>query len=160
MMFRYRRMLSTVILLIITLSACQPVMPIETPVPAAAASAPEEAPPALPDIPGEILIPAGPFQMGCDVDNPKERCCGAELPLHTVYLDAYYIDKFEVTNARYLACVEAGICTPPKRPYSLTRRDYFGSPEFADFPVIYMDWFEAYDFCAWEGKRLPARRSG
>ena len=44
---------------------------------------------------------------------------------------------------------------PPTSKDSLTRLDYFASPEFVDYPVIYMDWFKAHDFCAWEGKRLP-----
>ena len=86
----------------------------------------------------------------------RQRACRpSELPLHTVNLDAYYIDQFEVTNARYQACVDAGVCTPPKLADSISHRVYFGSPDFADYPVINVDWFQATDFCAWEGKRLP-----
>ena len=44
----------------------------------------------------EILIPAGTFQMGCDRSNRAEICSTNELPLHTVNLDAYTIDKYEV----------------------------------------------------------------
>ncbi len=37
-----------------------------------------------------------------------------ETPVHTVYLDDFYMDKYEVTNALYKACVEAGGCTLPQ----------------------------------------------
>ena len=103
----------------------------------------------------EILIPAGSFQMGCDSSNPAESCNGDEQPLHTVMLDAYSIDKYEVTNARYKACVDAGGCEPPQEASSYTRAVYFGNPEFADYPVIQVNWHQASAFCAWEGKRLP-----
>jgi serine/threonine-protein kinase len=102
----------------------------------------------------EILIPAGPFQMGCDATS-DDLCTGNELPLHTVTLDAYYIDKYEVTNARYQACVDAGVCTAPFAVTSLTRSSYYGNPTYADYPVIYVDWHQAVAFCAWEDKRLP-----
>jgi formylglycine-generating enzyme required for sulfatase activity len=106
---------------------------------------------------GMLLIPAGAFQMGCDSSNQNEPlgCFSAELPLHTVNLSAYYIDKYEVTNARYKACVDAGACTAPHSNGSSTRRPYYGNPDFADYPVIFVDWFQADAFCAWEGKRLP-----
>lgn len=137
------RVLLKVVLLMSLLCACQPIQP---PTPASTA---------LPDIPGEILIPAGQFQMGCDENNPQEMCLGTGLPLHTIYLDTYYIDKFEVTNTRYLACVEEGICAPPRQTNSMNQADYFANPEFGDYPVLHMDWFMAHDFCEWEGKRLP-----
>jgi serine/threonine-protein kinase len=109
----------------------------------------------------EILIPAGTFQMGCDSSNPAENGCNEyswqtdELPLHTVNLDAYYIDKYEVTNARYKACVDAGGCTAPQRSDSFSRPSYYGNATYDNFPVINVNWHQANAFCAWAGKRLP-----
>lgn len=109
----------------------------------------------------EVLIPAGSFLMGCDSSNPAEYGCNAwsgqihEQPLHSVYLDAYTIDKYEVTNARYAACVAAGGCTAPGSVNSSTRSPYYGSATYADYPVINVDWNQARAFCEWEGKRLP-----
>lgn len=103
----------------------------------------------------EAPIPAGTIQMGCDPTNPADVCHGDRMPLHDVYLDAYAMDKFEVTNARYQACVDTGHCTPPYRTYSWSHTEYYGNPAFADYPVIYVEWDQAEAFCAWEGKRLP-----
>ena len=109
----------------------------------------------------EILIPAGSFQMGCDITNPAESGCDdyswqvAELPLHTVTLSAYAIDKYEVTNARYQACVAAGGCTAPQQSSSYSRPAYYGNPTYADYPVLNVTWHQANAFCAWAGKRLP-----
>jgi formylglycine-generating enzyme required for sulfatase activity len=100
-----------------------------------------------------ILVPAGSFQMGC---GPQDTHCNqAERPLHSVYLDTYYIDKYEVTNARYAKCVAAGVCNPPIFASTLHRSFYYGNSQYAGYPVVYVDWQDAQTFCAWEGKRLP-----
>ena len=109
-----------------------------------------------PDSAEEILIPTGAFQMGCDSNNAWEDCNADERPLHTIYLDAYYIDKYEVTNTRFQRCVSAGGCTAPHNRSSATRASYYDNPAYAEYPVIYVDWNQANAFCAWAGKRLPS----
>ena len=104
-----------------------------------------------------VLVPSGTFQMGCDpLHNGGNVCYPEVLPLHTVYLDAYQIDKTEVTNAAYAGCVAAGICAAPWSNSSKTRSSYYGNLAYANYPVLYVNWNQAQAYCAWDGKRLPS----
>lgn len=120
--------------------------------------------------PGEMVpVPAGEFRMGStsqDIDLAMNICnmhdppCSrawytGEQPQHVVYLDAFSIDKFQVTNAQYRGCVAAGICAPPRETKSPTRISYYSNPQYASFPVIYVMWEDAKAYCEWAGKRLP-----
>jgi len=105
-----------------------------------------------------VLVPAGTFKMGSTTDD--KEAYQNEMPLHDVYLDAFWIDRMEVTNRMYAQCVADGACELPNiagQPIfsSRTRLEYYNNPEFADYPVIYVNWYEADSYCSWAGKRLP-----
>jgi len=75
--------------------------------------------------------------------------------VHDVCISAFEMDVHTVTNAQYLACVAAGSCTAPVRADSASRSTYYGDLGYGDFPVIWVNWSQATDYCAWAGKRLP-----
>lgn len=102
-----------------------------------------------------VFIPKGIFRMGCDVEKEGRNCQPDEMPLHSVSLEDYRIDRYEVTNAQYAACVAAGACQPPASIASTTRADYYTNPIYAYHPVINVTWWNANAFCLWVGKRLP-----
>jgi eukaryotic-like serine/threonine-protein kinase len=104
-------------------------------------------------IPGMVIVPAGGFTMGC-IEAPG-NCEPDNTTLHAVYLDNYYIDRFEVTNAGYAECVADGGCNPPSNDSSNTRPSYYSNPDYANYPVIPDSWYAAMNFCLWAGKRLP-----
>lgn len=109
---------------------------------------------------GMIYIPGGKFIMGSDdVDN---RGLGKEFgarggafyedekPVRNLYLDGFYIDKFEVINKDYkFFCNKTGY--PP--PTTWEKGMYISGQEM--HPVENVDWFNANEYCKWAGKRLP-----
>jgi formylglycine-generating enzyme required for sulfatase activity len=102
-----------------------------------------------------VYIPAGEFEMGSSkTEDPQ--AFEEELPQHIVYLDAYWIDKTEVSNVQYAMCVaDSGACTKPANNYSLTRDSYYDNSQYADYPVTFVSWDQAVAYCAWAGRRLP-----
>ena len=105
-----------------------------------------------------VYVPAGSFQMGSgkgpasSVDFHYLLSVG---PAHTVYLDAFWIDQTDVTNAMYAKCANAGACPTPTNRSSSTHSSYYGNSQFDDYPVIYVDWNMAQTYCQWAGRRLP-----
>src|SRR5512142_3293484 len=79
-----------------------------------------------------VEIPAGSFRMGSDSGAADER------PVHAVAGSAFALDRYEVTNARYAACVHAGACAAPALLSSFTRPTYFGEEAFTDYPVVHV----------------------
>lgn len=103
------------------------------------------------------LIPAGEFQMGSNDGGSSEK------PVHTVYVDAFYMDKYEVTNAQYKKFVDAN---PEWRKDRIADRfhdsdylKYWNRNNYpsgkADHPVVYVSWYAAMAYSQWAGKRLP-----
>ena len=90
-----------------------------------------------------VLVPAGEFTMGSNDGRDDEK------PVHRVSLDAYYIDKYEVTIRQYAKFLEArGMSGPPM----WTTMD---QPVHQKRPVVNVDWSDASNYCEWADKRLP-----
>jgi len=107
----------------------------------------------------QVYVPSGEFIMGSDDPEAKISTEGGraypEIPVNTVYLDGYWIDKYEVSNGQYALCVDAGVCRPSYLSSSETRPYYYGDPKYANYPVIWVNWYMARAYCEWAGRRLP-----
>lgn len=115
-----------------------------------------------------ILIPAGSFQMGGTEEEiagvPHERLLNyhAERPVHTVHLSAFYIDKHEITNQQYRAFLQDAGEGPTKwdhadQPEELNHGPRHVTPDLKGDtqPAVGLNWYDAYAYCNWAGKRLP-----
>jgi len=98
-----------------------------------------------------VYVPQGEFLMGM----PEEEHFEDAAPPHNVYLDAYWIDQTEVTNGQYQQCVAAGACRSPWSTSAQDVEEYYGNPQYDDYPVVYVDWDRAQAYCEWTGRRLP-----
>lgn len=93
-----------------------------------------------------VLIPAGKFQMGTNLQNAD----AASHPLHSVDLKAYRIDKYPVTNAQYARFIAA----TGHRPPSDWKNGKVQQGELL-YPVTMVNWYDATAYAKWAGKRLP-----
>ncbi len=94
---------------------------------------------------GMVFIPAGTFMMG---NNASED--PSDTPEHQVTVQAFFLDRLEVTNEDYLQFVKATRHAPPQHWENGT----FAQGE-EKFPVVNVSWQDAQDYAAWAGKRLP-----
>jgi formylglycine-generating enzyme required for sulfatase activity len=118
-------------------------IPTPTPVPAGA-----EAPTEPPVAEMMVEIPAGEFIMGNDGGDDDEK------PAHTVTLEAFEIDKFEVANADFAKFVEeTGYQTEVEKTGEVGWRRYTEGRD--NHPVVKVTWNDANAYCEWAGKRLP-----
>lgn len=90
----------------------------------------------------QVHVPLGEFIMGKGAEGTSPR--------HVVYLDAYWMDRIEVTNAMYKLCVAKKVCALPAD-------DNVGYDQWAyrNHPITYITWFQAAEYCQWAGRRLP-----
>ncbi len=120
-----------------------------------------------------VYVPAGEFEMGLSdealeallqvlalADPAFSRArwldhLGEEQPAHRVALEAFWIDRTEVTNGQFRRCVEAGACQPPERCDRGEGEPTYADIGKADHPVVCVDWAGAKSYCAWTGGRLP-----
>ena len=121
---------------------------------------------------GMVFIPGGEFLMGTNDDEQVIR----DNPLHTVYVDSFFMDKYPVTNQQYKEFLNANPqWHPPSTLYLLNINwikskekpehdgDYLRHwheidfpDEIADHPVTWVSWYAAMAYSKWVGKRLPS----
>ncbi len=90
-----------------------------------------------------VLVPAGSFTMGSEAGGDDEK------PLHSIFLDAFHMDRHEVTTMQYARFLEATGRKPPDK------WDGIRLPQVGDRPVVGVDWYDADAYCRLYGKRLP-----
>ena len=125
----------------------------ERPIDTEAAVKPDPSGPVIPE--GMVLIPAGEFQMGSNTGSSDEK------PVHTVYVDAFYMDKYEVTNAQYAAFLNAKglkgwyLINMESGPIRYFNQKFQVRRGYENHPMFGVTWEGAMAYAAWVGKRLP-----
>ncbi len=112
-----------------------------------------------PNLENMTLIPEGEFQMGSDDD----EAYGDEHPIHSVFLDAFYVDKYPVTNAQYKLFIDENPQWSkrdiPKKYGDVDYLKHWRNSSFsssqAEHPVVNVSWYAAMAYTQWVGKRLP-----
>ena len=96
-----------------------------------------------------VLIPAGSFEMGGSKNEPEEWM-ESSRPVHTVQLDAFYMDVHEVTVGQFRAFL-----ADSNYSWSVSWDwvDQYSPSD--DYPMVLVDWNDAKAYCEWAGKRLP-----
>jgi len=124
------------------------------------------------DMSGMVEIPAGEFQMGVSETAPVHPGYIERFPSHTVYLDTFYIDRYETTNAEYVEFLNVlgetyfacnGVTCVDLQPPSYTDPSrilevsgvFVVEEGYEDYPVVSVTWEGANAYCRWRGKRLP-----
>jgi len=104
----------------------------------------------MPEISGMAYIPPGEFIMGSSLEDLRDTASQDEYPQRRVYLDGYYIDIHEVTNAQYKLFVDSVGIEPPHLwvdgNYPIGQDGY---------PVVDVSWYDAAEYARFAGKRLP-----
>ena len=107
-----------------------------------------------------VLVPAGDFTMGISeeelhqiflLDDRENPIFATEVPAQTVHLQAYYIDRYPVTNFQYRKFIKA---TGHRKPMLLDHPDWGQAMQ----PVVFVGWDDARAYAAWAGKSLPTER--
>jgi formylglycine-generating enzyme len=96
-----------------------------------------------------VDIPAGPFIRG----NAPGEGRPDEQPRRKIYLNAFAIDKYEVSNAQYRQFLDETLHKPPLNVFA--ERPFNKEEGIAELPVVQVTWHDAVDYCFWAGKRLP-----
>jgi len=116
-----------------------------------------------------MYVPEGEFLMGlsdeeidsilksnlCKNDPCKKSSFIEEQPQHKVYLDAFWIDQTEVTNAMFSKCVADKACKAPGKFVDPDHPQWYGNKKFDNYPVVLITWQQATDYCHWAGGSLP-----
>ena len=108
---------------------------------------------------GMVLIPAGEFQMGGNTWEAEND----EKPVHRAYVDAFFMDEYEVTNLAYQKFV---LANPNWQKDQIDERFHDGNylqhwngndypNEKSNHPVVHVSWYAAMAYAKWVGKRLP-----
>jgi formylglycine-generating enzyme required for sulfatase activity len=90
-----------------------------------------------------VYVPSGQFPMGSKFGLLDEK------PIHIIQLDAFWLDRTEVTNDMYRKCVQAEKCDEPSNLL------YYNNPKYSNHPVVFVSWTNAVTYCSSVSRRLP-----